>query len=83
MRKAAPSDANKPLPASLHLDPVRAFAGYSQILSKPSPSIGPNGLKDLPEELRVDRHPLWNLLLKSAPEDSRQDLINDLFCKHR
>jgi len=82
-RAAAPAEARQPRPAPIHLDPVRAFAGFASAGPLALEEASAQDLAVLPEPLRQARSPLWQLLLHSAPAHARPQLIADLLRKHQ
>jgi starch synthase len=82
-RAAAPGEAHQPHPSPLHLDPVRAFAGFASHPPLALAEAAPTELAALPEPLPQARGPLWQLLLQSASEPGRGQLRADLLRKHR
>ena len=82
-RAAAPVAAHQPHPSPLHLDPVRAFAGFASHPPLPLAEAAPGALDTLPEPLRQARALLWDLLLQTVPELGRRQLRADLLRKHQ
>ena len=82
LRAAAPAAAHQPQPSPLHLDPVRAFAGFASHPPLPQVKAGLPAMDQLPQPLRQARMALWQLLLQAAPAASRDELMLDLIRKH-
>ena len=63
------------------LDPVRVFSGFA---SHPSVVTQPSAasMQNLPDAVREQRAPLWQLLAQSLPNSERSYLERDLVCKH-
>ena len=82
IRRSAPEDAHREHPVSPQIDPVRVFAGFA---SNPSSSVTPSvsTLEELPDPVRQQRNPLWQILKDSAPQSARQILERDLALKHQ
>ena len=83
LRAAAPAPAREPRPSPLHLDPVRTFSGFASQPPLPLAEASWQELAGLPEPLRQNRAPLWQLLLQSAPEPVASHLRADLLRKHQ
>ena len=82
IRRSAPEDAHRVQPVSPQIDPVRVFAGFA---SKPSASVMANvaSLEELPDPVRQQRNPLWQILKGCAPQSAYRTLDNDLAHKHQ
>ena len=80
-RQEAPADALFARPVSPQLDPVRVFSGFA---SHPSVVTQPSAasMQNLPDAVREQRAPLWQLLAQSLPNSERSYLERDLVCKH-
>ena len=81
-RLHASPEAQRPRPVSPQLDPVRVFARFA---SHPSTAIQTTATstETLPESVRQQRAPLWQILEKSLPDFQRTRLESDLVCKHQ
>ena len=81
-RSRAPADAHCPRPVSPQLDPVRVFARFA---SHPPTDIESTtvSVQSLPDSVRRQRYPLWQLLEKSLPDSERRRLLSDLVFKHQ
>lgn len=82
LRRQAPADANCPKPVSPQIDPVRVFASFA---SHPSSAIEATtaSMQTLPEAVRQQRAPLWQILEQSLPVSARSRLEIDLVSKHQ
>ena len=81
IRSNAPVDANSGNSVGPQIDPFRVFSGFS---SHPSLSVNTNdeSLDNLPEDVRHQRNPLWQILKNSSPDSIRETLDRDLLLKH-
>lgn len=83
LRKSAPEPAKLKKMPPIHLDPVRAFAGFASQKPLPSKPASVEQLQNLDQYIQEARKPLWQLLLQSAYEEDRPNLLGDLLDKHR
>jgi glycosyltransferase involved in cell wall biosynthesis len=82
LRAAADPSARQPHSPTIQIDPVRAFAAYASESPRSPQPEQLEALTALPEALRQQRNPLWQLLLQSASDPTQAILIGDLLRKH-
>ena len=82
IRRCAPEDAHRVNKVCPQIDPVSVFAGFA---SHPSLTVNSNvaSIKELPEPVRQQRNPLWQILTESVQQSARPNLERDLSSKHQ
>ena len=81
-RLQASADAYCSNKVSPQLDPVRVFARFASHTSSSVKCIDAS-IDFLPEPLRQQRAPIWQILERSTPESQRSRVLTDLVCKHK
>ena len=80
-RRKAPAEAHSARPVSPQLDPVRVFERFASHHFTAIPGIDAS-LQTLPDSVRQQRAPLWQILEQSLPVTERSRLQSDLVRKH-